>query len=113
MRELHYSGESVFVDTLICQAVFEYARALAGAGSTEIVKVPIWIRGQRDFSNLLLGPATVLFCTPGPEAEVDLTDDELLSYLAKQTAALGVHEVAPEKGVGPAHLIVYGTGGDF
>jgi len=38
---------------------------------------------------LLLGPASVLFCTPAPDADVDLTDKDLLARLKQRTNELG------------------------
>lgn len=89
MRQLHYAGESLFVSFDICTAVFDYARALASARKSDVVTIPIYIDGKRDFSNVLLGPSTTLFCTPGPEVEIDLDDADAVAWMKVRTANLG------------------------
>ena len=88
MRNLHYAGELLTVDTDICSAIFEYAKALANARQSDVIQVPVLIEGRREFSNVLLGPASALFCTPTDEAEIDLAEDDLLAELEKKTKAL-------------------------
>lgn len=94
MRQLHYAGESLTVDTDVCTAIFEYACALAGAARSAVVQVPILFGGERQFSNMLLGPASLLFCTPAPDSAVDLTDDRLIAELRERTRALGPSQAA-------------------
>jgi len=89
MRNLHYAGEFLTIDTDICTAVFEYAKALANAQRSDVVQVPIFIDGKREFSNMLLGPATLLFCTPASDVDVDMTDPGLLARLKQLTDGLG------------------------
>jgi hypothetical protein len=88
MRNLHYAGETLTVDPDICSAIFEYAKALANARLSDVIQVPVLIDGRREFSNMLLGPASMLFCTPAEQAGVDLTDRTLLADLNKRISAL-------------------------
>ena len=88
MRQLHYSGEFIIVSYDICEAIFHYARALANANLADVVTIPILANGKRDFSNLLLGPASALFCTPAPHSDVNLDDPKVLSYMRERTLAL-------------------------
>lgn len=107
MRELHYGSGVITVSFDVCSAVFDYTVALANAGKTDRITVPVMAEGERGFSNLLLGPQTQLYCTAvagetrgsapddaGADAtaaeddEVDLDDRELVEALKKKTAAL-------------------------
>ncbi len=72
-----------------CDAVFRYAQALADAGRSDIVTIPILVEGRREFSNMLLGPASLLFCTPAPDSDIDMEDPAMLEQLRERTAALG------------------------
>ncbi|MCU1481934.1 MAG: hypothetical protein JWQ19_2720 [Subtercola sp.] len=114
MRELHYGSGVITVSFDVCSAVFDYTVALANAGKTDRITVPVMADGERGFSNLLLGPQTQLYCTgvsgetrgdaddagdagdadaidgntATGTAEVDLDDRELVETLKKKTAAL-------------------------
>lgn len=95
MRELHYGTGVVTVSFDVCSAVFDYTVALANAGKTDRITVPVMQDGTRGFSNLLLGPSTQLYCTAtaGPDEaaddDVDLDDAELVETLKQKTRALG------------------------
>ncbi|MDF2442324.1 MAG: hypothetical protein JWR01_527 [Subtercola sp.] len=95
MRELHYGSGVVTVSFDVCSAVFDYTVALANAGLTERITVPVLTDGRRGFSNLLLGPTTQLYCTaiPGIEDsaadEVDIDDFALVESLKNKIAELG------------------------
>ena len=98
MRELHYGAGVITVSFDVCSAVFDYTVALANAGRTDRITVPVLTDGQRGFSNLLLGPQTQLYCTAPVEGgdsstntaapEVDLDDSELIENLKRKTAQL-------------------------
>jgi hypothetical protein len=88
MRNLHYAGELLTVDTDICSAIFEYAKVLANAGVSDVIQVPVLIDGRREFSNVLLGPSSALFCTPAEDSGIDLAENALLEELAQKTEAL-------------------------
>ncbi|MEF2977596.1 hypothetical protein [Subtercola sp. YIM 133946] len=98
MRELHYGSGVITVSFDVCSAVFDYTVALANAGVTDRITVPVMNNGRRGFSNLLLGPQTQLYCTATvgdehldarPDAEeIDLDDAELVAALVLKTAAL-------------------------
>ncbi|UFS57490.1 hypothetical protein [Subtercola endophyticus] len=103
MRELHYGSGVITVSFDVCSAVFDYTVALANAGKTDRITVPVITDGERGFSNLLLGPQTQLYCTAvagetrgtgvdnadnDSADDVDLEDRELVETLKKKTAAL-------------------------
>ncbi|GGF16100.1 hypothetical protein [Subtercola lobariae] len=103
MRELHYGSGVITVSFDVCSAVFDYTVALANAGRTDRITIPVLNGGERGFSNLLLGPQTQLYCTAsGDEAGtgettagagtstpgVDLDDAELIETLKRKTAQL-------------------------
>ncbi|MEA9984174.1 MULTISPECIES: hypothetical protein [Subtercola] len=95
MRQLHYGAGVITVSFAVCSAVFDYTVALANAGRTERITVPVLVDGERGFSNLLLGPTTQLYCTSpdsaavsAADSTVDLDDAELIETLARKTAEL-------------------------
>jgi hypothetical protein len=90
MRELHYGSDVVIVSFDVCNAIFDYAVALANAGQTDRITVPVLEAGERGFSNLLLGPATQLHCTAGPDRgqTIDLEDIDLVANLMAKTQRL-------------------------
>ncbi|RFA16273.1 hypothetical protein B7R21_02520 [Subtercola boreus] len=95
MRELHYGSGVVTVSFDVCAAVFDYTVALANAGVTDRITVPVLADGRRGFSNLLLGPTTQLYCTSIPGVtdevadEVDIDDFALVESLKNKIAQLG------------------------
>ncbi len=94
MRELHYGTGVITVSFDVCSAVFDYAVALANHGKTDRVTVPILVDGERAFSNLLLGPATQLFCTPTSSSGdlTDLDDIALVDELRAKTSRLSTDQ---------------------
>ena len=107
MRQLHYNAGIITVGFSVCDALFEYTVALANASRTDRVTVPVWVDGEVDFSNLLLGPTTQLYCSPGPDDEkapvVQLDDDALIEELRRKTRMLrGGTPLAPSDGIGVA-----------
>jgi hypothetical protein len=91
MRELHYADGTLLVSDDVCHAVFVYAVALAKAGDADLITVPILWNGRRDTANLVLGPASQLFCSPTNTVNpgADLEDDDLVAELTRRTALLG------------------------
>ncbi|MBM7472335.1 hypothetical protein [Subtercola frigoramans] len=111
MRELHYGTGVITVSFDVCSAVFDYTVALANAGKSDRVTVPVMAGGARGFSNLLLGPATQLYCTATVEDdftdEVDLDDVKLVELLRQKTRLLaGSETLAASSG-----LIEHDSGG--
>ncbi|RFA19064.1 hypothetical protein [Subtercola boreus] len=103
MRELHYGSGVMTVSFDVCSAVFDYAVALANAGKTDRITVPVLIDGQRGFSNLLLGPNTQLYCSAVPDRaktdDTDLDDAALVGELSRKGSLLGAHpQVRPSSG---------------
>jgi hypothetical protein len=88
MRELHYGNGSIVVSFDLCTAVFDYALALALASTSDLISVPIVVNGAPAMSNLLLGPATQLFCTPSEVADVDLDDESVIVDIRNRVAHL-------------------------
>ncbi|QWT23219.1 hypothetical protein KPL76_10785 [Subtercola sp. PAMC28395] len=92
MRELHYGTGVITVSFDVCSAVFDYTVALANAGKSDRITVPVMAGGARGFSNLLLGPATQLYCTATIDEDttgaVDLDDAKLVELLRQKTNLL-------------------------
>lgn len=88
VRELHMGNGSVIVSFAVCTAIFDYAQALATAKQADVVNIPILFNGERADSNVLISPASQLFCTPAEDNGVDLDDAELVAELARRAALL-------------------------
>lgn len=98
MRELHYVNDVLLVSDDICEAVFFYAAALARAASADVVKIPTFVNGRRSYSNLVLGPASQLYCTDSEvfTNNVDIDDPALVTQLQALTRSIGIQRaVAP------------------
>lgn len=88
MRELHYGGGILVVGREVCTAVFDYALALARAGRSDLINVPVLVNGAIADSNILLGPTTQIFCTPASETRDDLDDAEKVAELRERLESL-------------------------
>jgi hypothetical protein len=95
MRELHYADGVLIVDDEVCLAVFQYAVALAQAGSADMVTIPILWGSVRDKANLVLGPSSQLYCTPTEAEFVDLRDPELVQEITSRTVRIGPTTAVP------------------
>lgn len=97
MRELHYIDGVLVVDDAVCLAVFEYAVALAGHGSADLITIPILWEQSRQTSNIVLGPASQLYCTPtsGDPGDIDLTDAGLVEELSRRARRIGPRSAVP------------------
>lgn len=64
MMTLHYTGDPIFLDDDVCDAVLRYARALADAHSSDVVGVPMRMpAGGEGSVEFLLGPSSQLYAT--------------------------------------------------
>jgi len=89
MRALHYAGGSVFIADEVCKAVLRYARALAKAGSSDLVVFPaLSADNRRGYAHVLIGPASQLLSVPADEIGVDLTDPRMVEILEARTKNL-------------------------
>jgi hypothetical protein len=107
MRELHYANGSIVVSFDLCTAIFDYALALAHASTSDLIHVPIVVDGEPAESNILLGPASQLFCTPSTEAEIDLNDKHVITDIRER-----INSLAHEKSV-PSSAGIVESIGDF
>ena len=98
MRELHYANGSIVISFDLCTAIFDYALALANASTSDLVHVPIVVNGVPEESNILLGPASQLFCTPSTEAEIDLNDSDVIIDIRRRIELLGHEKPVPSGG---------------
>jgi hypothetical protein len=89
MRRLYYSSGYVDVADKTCKAALRYARALADAGKSDIVTIPVVTAGgSRASAHLLLGPASQLFSTPVTDASQDPVDKEAIREMERLTREL-------------------------
>jgi hypothetical protein len=100
MRELHYGGGILVVGRDVCTAVFDYALALARSGRSDVINIPILSDGTLADSNLILGPATQIFCTPSRETDAALDDPAKISELRERIGALDKTSLAVVSDVG-------------
>lgn len=64
MHRLHYTGESFFVADEVSEALMDYASALADAGASDVISIPIIDEaGLQTQAELLLGPASQIYST--------------------------------------------------
>jgi hypothetical protein len=101
MRELHYGNGILVVGRDVCTAVFDYALALARAGKSDLINVPVLVNGSIADSNILLGPTTQIFCTPSAETLEGLDDAQKVDELRERLASLHRPVVAVTEGSEP------------
>lgn len=89
MMILHYTGESVLVPNDVCNALLEYARALAEVRTSNVVTIPIITEeGEATTAEFLLGPASQLYATEAGDSPHDQGNDAAVSELARLTRRL-------------------------
>jgi hypothetical protein len=97
MQKLYYAGGFILVSDAICDAVVEYAQALADVGKSDLVIVPaLSDEGLRGTVRLLIGPASQLFAAPALERDVDLEDAEAVASMQDKTARLRPARAQPD-----------------
>jgi hypothetical protein len=89
MRKLFYAGDHILVGDRTCKAVLRYSRALANAGESDVVSVPMLAEGGTPvLAHLIIGPASQIFSTPVEHAAVDPDDPAIIERLEAMTAEL-------------------------
>jgi len=96
MKTIHYAGDAVLLNDELADAVVEYAAALARAGSSAELTVPVVNEdGSILSASMLLGPASQLIATPAPGVKEAAADPELLDEITRQTALIGTTTAEP------------------
>ena len=89
MQKLYYSSGFVFLDDAVCDALVQYAKALADVGKSDLVTVPaLSDEGMHGRTRLLIGPTSQLFAAPALDRGVDLTDEESVKSMRQKAAHL-------------------------
>jgi hypothetical protein len=89
MRRIHYSGGQLLTGDLLCKAVLRYARALANAGKSDVITIPVLTEeGTRGQAHLLVGPASQIFSTPVSDSIDDPVDSEAIASFERETRKL-------------------------
>ncbi|WP_146243692.1 hypothetical protein [Curtobacterium sp. MCBD17_008] len=89
MRRVHYVNSSFLVADRTCKALLRYCRALAVAGRSDVVEVPVITEtGDVATAHLLIGPASEIFSVPVDAGVDDPRDDEVTAYLERETLRL-------------------------
>ncbi|MDO9395601.1 MAG: hypothetical protein Q7T71_03545 [Herbiconiux sp.] len=89
MQKLFYASGFAFLGDEVCDAVMEYAQALADVGKSDLVTVPaLSDEGLRGESRLLIGPASQLFTVPALDRGVELDDPVAVRSMREKAARL-------------------------
>lgn len=87
MQRLHYTGQSFFVADDICDAVLHYASALADAGLSDVIGIPmIDEAGVSGEAEILIGPASQLYSTRVEHMHENGANTELVQDLRRRAA---------------------------
>jgi hypothetical protein len=89
MRRLQYSSGFVLTGDRTCKAILRYARALAEAGKSDVVTIPVITdMGSLGFAHMLIGPASEIFSTPVEHSVDEPEDAEIIQELEQRTMML-------------------------
>ncbi len=89
MMKLYYASGYVLIGDEMCNAVVEYAQALADVGRSDLVLIPAMSDdGTRGTARLLIGPASQLFAAPVKDLGVDLEDESTSAAIRRRLARL-------------------------
>jgi hypothetical protein len=89
MQKLYYASGYVLLSDTMCDAVMDYAKALADTNTSDLVIVPSMSdEGVRGVTRLLLGPASQIFAAPAMDRGVDLEDDVAVARMTEKIALL-------------------------
>ena len=89
MQKLYYASGYALLGDEVCDAVMEYARALADVGKSDLVTVPaLSDEGLRGETRLLVGPASQIFSSPALDRGIDLDDPTAVNSMREKTARL-------------------------
>lgn len=98
MQRLHYTGDTLLMPDAVCEAVMDFARALAGTRTSDVVRVPVVDEsGILTEAVILIGPASQLYAMPAPDVSEIEVDPRLLEDIVRRAA-----ELAPARS-GPDH----------
>lgn len=94
MHRLHYTGESFLVADEVCRAVLNYASALADAGRSDVVSIPIIDdAGVLAEADLLVGPASQLYSSNVENMREEGMDVALVNDLQGRTERVRTGEM--------------------
>ncbi|MFB2554239.1 hypothetical protein [Herbiconiux liangxiaofengii] len=97
MQKLYYASGYMLLGDKVCDAVVDYAQALADVGKSDLVIVPaLSDEGVRGTVKLLIGPASQLFAAPAVERDVDLDDPAAVEWMRDKTARLQPARAQPD-----------------
>lgn len=89
MRRLSYASGQILIGDRTCKALLRYARALAEAGTADVVQIPIATgSGGRAYAHLLIGPSSQIFSTPVLGDTEDPYDEDVIRGLEAATKRL-------------------------
>jgi len=109
MKTIHYAGGEVLTSDNLADAVVDYAAALAKAGSSAELTIPVVLSdGSTSEASMLLGPASQLVAQPAVDPDGELEDDALVGDISKLTTALGPSRVEPSDAPAEAYLDEHG-----
>src|SRR3954447_25988663 len=93
MDRIHYAGDSILTGTEIARALLEYAQALAVAGTSATVDIPVVDErdGSLGRSELLIGPASQLISDTEESPYEDAEDPDLVTRMYDEAARLRQH----------------------
>ena len=93
MDRIHYAGDSILTGTEIAHALLEYAQALAVAGTSATVDIPVVNEqdGSIGRSELLIGPASQLTSDSEESPYDDPIDHDLVTRMHDEAARLRQH----------------------
>jgi hypothetical protein len=109
MKTIHYAGGEVLTSDEVADAVVDYAAALAKAGSSAELTIPVVLAdGTTSEASMLLGPASQLVAQPAVNPDGELDDDTLVTRIVTLTAALGPARAQPSDNPNPTGLDEFG-----
>lgn len=89
MRRIHYVNSHILTGDRTCKALLRYCRALAVAGKSDVVQIPVITEGGGTvYAHLLIGPASEIFSTPVPDGADEPVDQQVIEYLEAETLRL-------------------------
>ena len=93
MDRIHYAGDSILTGTEIARALLEYAQALAVAGTSATVDIPVVDEqdGSIGRSELLVGPASQLMSDTVESPYDDAIDHDLVTRMNAEAERLRRH----------------------
>ena len=89
MQKLYYASGYLLVGDAVCEALMEYAKALADVGRSDVVNIPaLSDEGIACRTQLLIGPASQLFAAAAADRGADLDDDQAVQSMRAKAANL-------------------------